>query len=203
MLLVVLMSAALQAPVRYELEPTESRIAAHTASLGILPGLLPEHSFEAQKLAGIMRVDLEDASALQARIVVDARSLYDEQELSAEQRREVMQRLHGEDVLDSDEFPTLELRAGGFVPDPTLVTGELANGEVVGTLLIRGYALPVRATVVAHLDGDFVRTEGVMVLSRRAADIETYQKLAGAAVVADRVVVEFSLAWRAVEEASD
>jgi polyisoprenoid-binding protein YceI len=143
--LALLLSSALAQTQR--IDPTKSAITVHVFKSGLFSGFADNHEIRAPISNGSL-----DESAQRVEIVIDSRKLEVlDPNLSVEKRRQVQERMHGPEVLDSDQFREIRFEASSVrreTPDHLLVAG---------TLSLHGQKRPISVRVVrinGHYRGD-------------------------------------------------
>jgi polyisoprenoid-binding protein YceI len=187
--------AAHAAPSRWSAAPGRSRITVHVYKKGFLSGMAHDHHFA----AGSFRVTamLDGAAPDQARVEVTiaAGSLRDQQpDLSDEDRAKVDAQAAGADVLDAAHFPEIRFAPEGpagsalrLEPDGSL------DGELAGTLSLRGKQHPVAVRVHATKEGEAWHARGSARFKQSDFGIEPYSGFLGAVAVHDEILVEYDL----------
>jgi polyisoprenoid-binding protein YceI len=182
-------------PNQWSAVPGRSRITIHVYKKGFLSGMAHDHHFA----AGSFRVtaSLDGAAPPHARfeVTVAAGSLRDQQpDLSAEDRAKVDAQAAGADVLDAARFPEIRFAPEGSAgsvlrlePDGSI------DGELAGTLSLRGKQHPVAVQLNATREGEAWHARGSARFKQSDFGIEPYSGFLGAVAVHDEILVEYDL----------
>jgi polyisoprenoid-binding protein YceI len=187
-------AAAGASPTRWSASPGKSRILVQVFKRGLLSGLAHDHHFEATAWRAGATFDPASPGDARIELVVEAGSLEDRQEaLSPQDRAKVNRQAAGPETLDAARFPEirfvadrLDLTAGGLA-------GQTIDGELVGTLSLRGQERPVAVPVHAVREGEAWRVRGAVRLKQSDYGISPFSGFLGTVAVHDELVIEYDL----------
>ena len=182
------------APVRYRLDPGQSRFTVQGFAGGMLSFLAHSPTFAVRDFAGELRLD--DGTLRSARLAVTIRadSLELLDRVKPADREDIMGRMRRE-ILETALYPEIRLEAGATSATPTgdnqyqlRLNGWLALHDVVNSVALD-------AQLFAYNDG--VRLTGKSPLHLSYYRMKPVTALGGAIQLNDRLLVAFDLvAWK-------
>ena len=183
LLLATLLSLTSTASVRAEgrsIDPAQSTLDVFVYKSGLFSALADNHVIRAPIAEG--RVNDEGALSVELTVKSAGLTVMDPG-LSADKRADVATRMHGPDVLDSAQHPTIR-----FVSQR--ITAEGPNQwRVAGELTLHGVSRPVSGLVTSR-DGHY---RGTISIRQRDFGIRPISIAGGAVKVKDEVRVAFDI----------
>jgi polyisoprenoid-binding protein YceI len=202
--LVLLMAAlamtgsARAGPITWAADLRRSEIVVHVFKKGVFSGLAHDHHFAARDWSAT--VELDGARPSRLDVVVAAGSLRDRQPgLSAKDLADVNARAAGPEVLDARRHPEIRFTSTGEASGGRPAAADARfEGELAGTLSLRGRDRPVSVHVAATREGDGWRARGSARFKQSDFGIEPYSGFLGTIAVHDEVEVTYDLFLRPV-----
>jgi polyisoprenoid-binding protein YceI len=175
--------------MRYRFDPAQSRFTVQAFAAGMLSFLGHSPTFAVRDFGG--ELTIEGATATGVRLTVRAGSLRLQDEVSANDRREIEGTMFRE-VLDVERYPEITYAAAA------LTGGAVARGHyrlhVAGQLSLHGTTWPQPVDTELLVFDDGVRLRGQVPLRLSNYGIEPVTALAGTIRLKDELTVTFDLA---------
>jgi polyisoprenoid-binding protein YceI len=183
------------APVTWIAVLGKSQIVVHVQKKGVLSGMAHDHHFVAGDWRATARFDPADPASGRFEVIVAAGSLRDRQpELSPKDRDKVNRQAAGDGVLDAQRHPEIRfLSTGSIQVAAAAASGGKIDGELHGTLSLRGRERPLTVEVHAVREGELWRARGSTGFKQSDFGIEPYSGFLGTIAVHDEVKVEYDL----------
>ena len=189
----VLPGVAPGAPAAWTVDPARSKVVVHVYRKGALSPLLHDHDLRPERWRGTIVVDSERPEAPRVEVVIDARSLRDDQtELSPADRAKVEDQVRGPDILDAARFPEIRFVADRLEISERASAGTATTGAGVlsGTLTLHGKDQAIRIPVRGRADPTTIAVTGDVAFAPSAFGIVPYSRMLGTIAVEDRVTIE-------------
>lgn len=199
--LVVALAVAVAVPARaasFEALPEGSRIVVHVYKKGVFSGFAHDHEFEVTEWRANADIPDGDPASASVEVVLSASSLRDRQpRLSESDRRKVDAQAAGPEVLDAQHHPQIEFRSRQVALEPPSgERRELVRGKLLGTLTLRGRAVPTEVAFEAERSAAAWRIRGRARLKQSSFGIEPFSGFGGTVGVKDELELELALVLR-------
>jgi polyisoprenoid-binding protein YceI len=188
-------SATAAEPASWEALPGESQIVVRVLKKGLLSAAAHDHEFLVRTWHATATFDARQPQEARVEMVLVADSLVDRQPaLSPEDREKVNRQAVGPDVLDARRYPEIRfvstgpIRAGAAGARPDGV-----EGEIEGTLSVRGVERRVSGPIRALRQGDGWHVQGSIRFKQSDFGIEPYSGFLGTIAVHDEVEVVYDV----------
>ena len=169
-----------------------------TGSSGLFGFAGHDHEITATRFAGVAVIDSSDVTRIELEITVPADSLRVTDEDRSPDSRAKVERAMREDVLETQRFPAIILRAVSFAPagdapgHPGPAVAADLGGELALELTLHGVTRTIAIPVDIQIDRAGLRARGTFPLRHRDYDLKRV-KVAGVVNVAEVVTVEYDL----------
>jgi polyisoprenoid-binding protein YceI len=178
-------------PVRYLIDPQQSRLTARAFSGGPLSAMGHNPSFAIRDLRGEVDFDADAPASSAVRLAVGSASLALTDSVSDSDRREI-ERTTRQEVLESDRFPEIRYECGPPRVDaegPTRLT-------LRGDLTLRGVTRTQPVAARIYPAGDLLRCQGEVTVRQSEYGIKPVSVAGGMLKVKDEVKLTFDIVAR-------
>jgi polyisoprenoid-binding protein YceI len=185
--------------VEWTIDPARSTVVVHVYRKGALSPLLHDHDLRPESWRGTIAVDPERPESPRVEVVIDARSLRDDQSaLSPADRAQVEEQVRGPDILDAARFPEIRfvaerLEIGERAPAGGTTTGA---GVLGGTLTLHGKERAIRIPIRGRADATTIAATGTVEFAPSAFGVAPYSRMLGTIAVEDRVTIQIAIEAR-------
>jgi polyisoprenoid-binding protein YceI len=187
------------APAEWTIDPARSTLVVHVYRTGALSPLLHDHDLRPERWRGTIVVDPERPETPRVEVVIDARSLRDDQtQLSPADRAKVEEQVRGSDILDAARYPEIRFVADRLEITERAPAGGATTGAGVlsGTLTLHGKDQAIRIPIRGRADPTTIATSGSVELAPSTFGIAPYSRMLGTIAVEDRVTIEIAIEAR-------
>ena len=179
------------APLRFRLDPSQSKFIAHALRGGLLWFKGHEHLVAAREFSGEAQINPETLTTASLLLTVKTDSMVETSDAFTEPQKEIINKELREIVLEPAKYPEIVFKS-------TSVTGKPAGGgqydlRIAGDLTLHGVTRPIVIPARINLTGNDLRAVGEFSIDRGAFNVKATSAVHGMIRVRNKVKFTFDI----------
>lgn len=183
--------AASQLPLRFQLDPSQSKFIARARRGGLLWFKGHDHYLAAKRFRGVVEMTPDAIIPASLELRVDANSLEETSDVFTAQEKQIINKEVREIVLEPEKFPEILFQSTGVTSKA--VGGNQYELKISGNLTLHGVTKPIVIPARVTLNGNQIRAVGEFGIERSDFKVKATSAVHGLVRVRDKVKFTFDI----------